>query len=141
MTYKCMPNFKLTAQMFRSLKERYRLTQMTLKFFTKQTNFDMVIITLNQINFTTIQRSCEFHRIAKRYFRLNVKRETYLPSEGLFMKLHFMPDGKPAPPRPRRPDVLTSSEIYYAQLIQQFVFVNRKKNNFLFWAWVWAKLW
>lgn len=50
-----------------------------------------------------------------------------LPSDSLGMKDHFSPDGKPAPPRPRRPDCFIWSTIHSLPLSRRsFVLDNRK---------------
>src|SRR4051794_12386290 len=41
----------------------------------------------------------------------HVATSPHLPSLARGMKLHFRPEGKPAPPRPRNPDALMSSTI------------------------------
>ena len=41
-----------------------------------------------------------------------ITRKEGRPSLALGMKLHLRPEGKPAPPRPRRPEALMSSTIW-----------------------------
>src|SRR3546814_8353430 len=69
--------------------------------------------------YTTLFRSSELHRI---YF---------CPTLPLGMKLHFKPVGKPAPPRPRRPDRSEehTSELQSLMRISYAVFCLKKKKQ------------